>query len=537
MKIIEKIKIKHKNPTDIKVIDKTITWTERIKDPIINTSRTINNPDDDNINDYGDEKIKYVTNRIKDETMHFICKETGDSTNIMKQGLKTKREKHSNTVKLKERKINLHPIKFNQFNNDIVYKDNQIKNKILKESKKIAEESTKKVKKTSKNISKAVASSVKHIINGLKSLIAFLFSGGIVSLITIVVICLVGLLSSSIFGIFFSSQKTNKNAITMNEVVAECNQEFNNKLQQIQNSNPHDEYILEGEMASWKDILILYTIKTTNGINEKEVLTIDNEKKQTIKNIFWDMNNISSYVNNENVIQQGVNIDETPQSLQEQVLHIKIDSKNINQMKNQYHLNFQQNLQLEELSSKKYVSLWNGVIYGIENSGDFVNWRQRDSKWSNIKIGNTSSNICDIGCLVTSIAILIEKSNCNNFITPFNPGIFVEELNKNNGFDYKGNLQYAAINKVIPNFKYAGNINLRGKTKEEKFKSIKQYFDKGYYITIEVKGATPGNQHWVALNDIYNNELIMVDPGTNHTNLWNSYEYIKTSQFNYFKIE
>ena len=80
------------------------------------------------------------------------------------------------------------------------------------------------------------------------------------------------------------------------------------------------------------------------------------------------------------------------------------------------------------------------------------------------------------------------------------------------------------------------NVNLSEKDKEEKFNLIKKYFDKGYYIVVEVKGATPGNQHWVAVVDINANDVIIVDPASNQTNLWNAYEFSKTSQFIYFKV-
>ena len=130
---------------------------------------------------------------------------------------------------------------------------------------------------------------------------------------------------------------------------------------------------------------------------------------------------------------------------------------------------------------------------------------------------------------------MIEKSGVNTQINPFNPGTFVEALNKNGGFDANGNLQYAAVNKVVPEFKYTGNVNLRGKSRSEKLALITQYFNAGYYITSEVKGATPGNQHWVAITGINGNNITMVDPGSNQTDLWSAYEFGKTSQFNYFK--
>lgn len=71
----------------------------------------------------------------------------------------------------------------------------------------------------------------------------------------------------------------------MNEVVAECNQEFADKIQSIQDTNPHEDYVLDGSMASWKDILLIYTVKQSNGLNATDVVTMDNNKKVFLKNI------------------------------------------------------------------------------------------------------------------------------------------------------------------------------------------------------------------------------------------------------------
>ena len=345
---------------------------------------------------------------------------------------------------------------------------------------------------------------------------------------------MIGLLCSSIFGIFLSGSKTSSDAITVTDVIAECNQEFSNKLQTIQDQNPHDDYVLDGNMASWKDVLIIYTVKQSNGLNQQEVVTMDNAKKTIFKQVFWDMNEVTSEVKVETVTEQGTNALERPKEVQKKVLHIKITSKNIEEMKTKYYLNAMQLDQIKELSDEQYASLWSGVIYGSEE-GEYTKWRQRGAAWSNIKIGNTNSTIGDIGCLVTSISILIEKSGVSTPMIPFNPGTFVEALNKKGGFDSNGNLQYSAVNKAVPEFKYVGNVNLRNKTREEKLSTISQYYNQGYYLTVEVKGATEGNQHWVAVTGINGNNIIIVDPASDRTDMWSAYEWSKTTQFNYFK--
>ena len=539
------IKVKDIAKKGVKTINKAVVQTERFKDNIVRTKEkaeeTVSN--DINSNEYASNKIKFSTDRAFDESVNQFNKQG------QKSFMKTKENYQKSKAKIKQLKKKIkdkRKVKSTVKNTkttiktskEVAKKAEKTAKETIKASKRatqIAKETAKRTAQGVKVAIKTTISAIKTIIAGTKALVAAIVAGGWVAVIVIIVICLVALMCSSIFGIFFSSQKTSANSITMNTVVAECNQEFSDKLQSIQDSNPHDDYVLEGSMASWKDVLTVYTIKQSNGVNQQDVMTIDDNKKNVIKQIFWDMNSLTSEVRDEMVTEQGTNADEMPKQVQKKVLHIKINTKTLEQMKNDYHFSSAQNKQLVELTDNKYASLWNGVIYGAADSGEYVNWRQAGQSWSNIKIGNTNSTLGQIGCLVTSISILIEKSGCNTTISPFNPGTFLEALNKNNAFDGSGNLQYAGVTRAVPNFSYVGNVNLRGKSRTEKLALITQYFNQGYYLAIEVKGATPGNQHWVAITGISGNNVIIVDPASDGTDLWSSYEWGKTSQFNYFK--
>lgn len=539
------IKTKDIKPKSIKAIDKTTAWTERIKDPIVYANEKVKDATDDEVDivDYGDDKIKYYSNRIKDESVYASKKAANKGVEQVKKQYQKKKlikektkEITKDTVKKAEKGIKTG--KKTVKNAEKVVKESaKASKRMLEQGRKLAIEGTKKAVQGTKALIKATISAIKAIIAGVKSLVAMLAAGGSLAAIAIVIICLVGLLVTSIFGIFFSSEKTSKNGITMKDVVMECNQEFSNKLDSIQASNPHDEYVLDGNMASWKDILLIYSIKQSNGKNEQEVITIDNNKKQIVKNIFWDMNEITSEVKMETYKASKVNTNDMTKDEQKRVLHIYIKSKTAEEMKIKYNFNALQLKQYNELSSDKYSNLWSGAIYGYIGSGEFVEWRQTDPKWASIKVGNSTGTLGSIGCLITSISILIEKSGCNTLIKPFNPGTFLEKLNEVNSFDGNGNLQYAGVTRAVPAFKYVGNVNLRGKSREEKLSLIKQYQNNGYYITAEVKGATPGNQHWIAVINVEGNNVLMVDPGGSQTIMWNAYNYEKTSQFNYFKVE
>lgn len=537
------IKTKDLNKKDIKVLNKAVVGTEKLKDNLVVTKQKIDNDINtkDSVYESGSDTIigtsEYISNKVVKETPKIGNKNvniTKDNIAKSKVKLKAIKEKHNLRKASKKVKGAGKGIK----DSKKVAKDaqkiarNSVKN--AKKSYQIAKETAKKTIQTTKAVIKATISTIKLVISGTKALISALIAGGWIVLVIVIVICMIGLLCSSIFGIFLSGSKTSSDAITVTDVIAECNQEFSNKLQTIQDQNPHDDYVLDGNMASWKDVLIIYTVKQSNGLNQQEVVTMDNAKKTIFKQVFWDMNEVTSEVKVETVTEQGTNALERPKEVQKKVLHIKITSKNIEEMKTKYYLNAMQLDQIKELSDEQYASLWSGVIYGSEE-GEYTKWRQRGAAWSNIKIGNTNSTIGDIGCLVTSIAILIEKSGVSTPMVPFNPGTFVETLNTKGGFDSDGNLQYTAVNKVVPEFRYVGHVELRNKTREEKLSLITQYFEQGYYLTIEVKGATPGNQHWVAVTGINGNNIIIVDPASNRADMWSAYEWNKTSQFNYFK--
>ena len=70
------IKTKDLKPKSVKALDKTVAWTERVKDPIVYANEKSKDTvsGDGNIVDYGSDKIKYVSNRAKDESIYAAKK-------------------------------------------------------------------------------------------------------------------------------------------------------------------------------------------------------------------------------------------------------------------------------------------------------------------------------------------------------------------------------------------------------------------------------------------------------------------------------
>lgn len=168
-------------------------------------------------------------------------------------------------------------------------------------------------------------------------------------------------------------------------------------------------------------------------------------------------------------------------------------------------------------------------------SGPYANWKQYEGSWVNITLGNSGKTINQIGCLATSISMLIAKSGVpTNVQGDFNPGSFVEAMNRNGGFVNGGNLVWGAVQRVAPQFKYVNKINVHWMSQSQKLSKLQELLNQGYYVVAEVKGDT--GQHWVAIDNISNNQIVMMDPGSSSTNMWARYNWANTSCFSYYKV-
>lgn len=169
------------------------------------------------------------------------------------------------------------------------------------------------------------------------------------------------------------------------------------------------------------------------------------------------------------------------------------------------------------------------------STGDFANWKQYEGPWTNIQLGSSGRTIHQIGCLVTSVSIQIAKSGVETKISDFNPGTFVEFLNKNGGFASGGNFVWGAATSVAPSFKYQGKIRLSGMSREQKLAKIKEVTSQqGVYVVAEVKGNT--GQHWVAIDSVSGSTINMMDPGSSSTDMWGQYNWANTSELAYYKV-
>lgn len=218
---------------------------------------------------------------------------------------------------------------------------------------------------------KATIAAVKAIIAATKALIAAIAAGGWIAVLAIVIICLIGLLIGSCFGIFFSGEDSGS-GYTMQNVVQEINDDYQQQIDTTKANLSHDVLEMSGSRAVWPEVLAVYAVKTTTDPdNPQEVATMDDSKKAILTDIFWEMNQISSRTETrtETVITEtddgNGNIVETETTVTQTYLYITVSHKTAEEMAAQYGFDEEQKEQLAELLDEENRSLWSAVLYGI----------------------------------------------------------------------------------------------------------------------------------------------------------------------------
>ena len=167
-----------------------------------------------------------------------------------------------------------------------------------KQAKEVAQKSAQAAKATAKaavkitvKVAQMVAAATKAIISALAAL-----GGWAVLLIALIIVIVVAAIAASPFGIFISDEAADSDSIPISSIVAECNMELSAKLDDIENAAAADRSEIIGEQANWDLVLAVFATKVA-GVEDdtvEDVVVITEEKKQKLKDVFWDMHEITS---------------------------------------------------------------------------------------------------------------------------------------------------------------------------------------------------------------------------------------------------
>ena len=72
----------------------------------------------------------------------------------------------------------------------------------------------------------------------------------------------------------------------------EINEEYIAEIEKIKAEVPHDDFEMSEAIPNWKEILAVYAVKVTTAKDGAEVVTVDEEKADILREVFWDITEI-----------------------------------------------------------------------------------------------------------------------------------------------------------------------------------------------------------------------------------------------------
>ena len=217
-----------------------------------------------------------------------------------------------------------------------------------------------KAVKTAKEAGKKV---LRAIVAAAEKLVAAIGAGGAAAVSVVVVILLVGMLFASPLGILFAGEDTGTE-IKIPDAVATLNGEFTDEIYRIMEEHPYDELDMQEGMEAamlqnWRNVLAVYAVKvSTDEEHGLDVITMDEEKLQLLREIFFDANKLEYELTARTVDGKRIT-----------TLHISVQIKDAMQMANEYGFTAQQREMLEELLKPDYDDIFLSLIGNYQPGG------------------------------------------------------------------------------------------------------------------------------------------------------------------------
>ena len=146
----------------------------------------------------------------------------------------------------------------------------------------------------------------------------------------------------------------------------------------------------------------------------------------------------------------------------------------------------------------------------------YCGWKQYDPRWASVVL--TNKTMKQVGCLATSVAMLAVQGGLRDE-AGFDPGIFAAEMKKAGGFDANDDLVWEALPKAVPGLTAQTPWGSLKGTQAEKTALLKGWLEQGYQVAVAVKSGG----HWVALRAVTGGKAVMLDPGSEETDLFGKY--------------
>lgn len=193
-----------------------------------------------------------------------------------------------------------------------------------------------------KKLGEAAAKAVKELIDALIAL-----GGGTALFIVFSIVIVAGAFLASPLGILFADEQQADDTVPLATAIAEIQGEYNAELEELQNGDYVSIQIV-GQAPDWREVVAVFASKVAGAEDGMDVFTLDDERVELLRQVFWDMCDITTETQDIDVPDSDPD-DDVDDSHTETALTITITSKTAEQMRLEYSFTKYQNDALDIL--------------------------------------------------------------------------------------------------------------------------------------------------------------------------------------------
>ena len=193
-----------------------------------------------------------------------------------------------------------------------------------------------------KKLVEAAVKAVKELVSALASL-----GGGTALFVVFSIVIVAGAFLASPLGILFADEQESEDTVPLATAIAEIQGEYHAELERLQNGDFVSVQII-GQAPDWREVVAVFASKTAGAEDGIDVFTLDEERVELLRQVFWDMCEITTATQTVDVPDSDPD-DDVNDSHTETALTITITAKTAEQMRLEYDFSKYQNDALDIL--------------------------------------------------------------------------------------------------------------------------------------------------------------------------------------------
>ena len=245
-------------------------------------------------------------------------------------------------------------------------------------SAKRAQQAARASVRAAKTAIRAIVTAGKAAVAAVRTLAAALIAGGWVAVVVILVICVIGLLVGSVYGIFADDSLTAGQGIPVRQAVATLDGEFQDRIDSLSQSISHDRWNITSKDGSvsvqWEDVLSVFAARISGDLSQTPITTLTDAQLTDLRTLMWEMTEIAPDTHTETHTETVTEIDENGnekthiEMVREKILTLEISHKTPQEMATAYAFSDRQNSYLALLTSSDTDPLWEQLL-GSHSTG------------------------------------------------------------------------------------------------------------------------------------------------------------------------